>query len=858
MRIASQSPTPQLRTTTRQMSTEMGYGNVVDIHGRSVSPNMRRGGPLVQPVQGWMEQRNLLPAPIRLGHPVEVGRSVSPDGRVTVAYADRAPSQLSSAVRGPAPAPLLFARAAATPASPMILPSATRALSPVPNASQLQGYEWTSRQDFRAVSPLTGQRTMSPMTRVAPAAPQSPMMPVVTRGRTLVVADRLHTPQAPSPCPAVATVTSAAPRSLSPMMASPSPQYTERPWPVCVPMPCTPQLMPSTTRMVSTQSVSPQVSPMRGASGPFANRSDPGTPLAGVVQQGLGVMVSTPSTASRAPQAGKADDRRDIVTYLVGGMRSPTVWHEKAPQALKPSSTSAPPLPPQQQQQQNVELQEGAWFTVGTRRFKILRPLGMGSFGAVWAIMENSGGQELAVKEILCNSEADLCNALFEGHLLRTFAQATGQATLARLPSLIECETLQLSAEMWRVRLVMTQLPGEPLDTHVKRRQRQQQHEEHARNGAHGDGSAESLAYCQEAFHLARELLLQLVPAFEQHVAGLAYHRDVNAHNILIDRRGNVVRYGLVDFGLAVDVSCWHGEDPCSSPSRPSRVGQDGASSWHQLDVGGDCRYWPVSAWVQFLLGWTEVEATSTLRREYVNRLDLHSLGLTALQVLVDLLPASLDMALSGTGTTDFVSELFSLRSAWERYWAAVTPLHRRLMETFHTAGDWDTLKTDCLDASVHHMVQAHLRALRASMSQVRAASERLPSGAGVMQGPAVASLMTALLALVCSGDGDRDEPLGLHVEVPGPTIWKQILTVLKTNAARMPPRSDVPLSAGGRSNGTTGQGESGERQFTHLKGRVDRLTQEMTRFNEDHQPVTLPASAVMNGNQSGVTKRQA
>lgn len=53
---------------------------------------------------------------------------------------------------------------------------------------------------------------------------------------------------------------------------------------------------------------------------------------------------------------------------------------------------------------------------------------------------------------------------------------------------------------------------------------------------------------------LASELLQQLAPAFEEHIAHLAYHRDVNAHNILIDFEGNQPKYGhlvmiLVVFG---------------------------------------------------------------------------------------------------------------------------------------------------------------------------------------------------------------------------------------------------------------------------------------------------------------------
>merc|ERR1719469_88907 len=132
------------------------------------------------------------------------------------------------------------------------------------------------------------------------------------------------------------------------------------------------------------------------------------------------------------------------------------------------------------------------------------------------------------------------------------------------------------------------------------------------------------------------------------------------------------------------------------APARPTRIGVDGACTWHHLDVGGDCRYWPVSAWVQFLLGWTELEAHPPLRFEYQTQLDLHSFGLTALQVFVEMLPplrssdAISGLSSSQDGHVQLLSGVAALQVAWERYWSTVTPLHSRLMDTFHNGGDWD------------------------------------------------------------------------------------------------------------------------------------------------------------------------
>jgi len=436
----------------------------------------------------------------------------------------------------------------------------------------------------------------------------------------------------------------------------------------------------------------------------------------------------------------------------------------------------------------------------------------MGSFGAVWEAV-SSDGSTSAVKEILCSSQADLLNALFEGHLLRSFTmpEETGNSksqsrasplSASRLPSLLGCETSQLGPDLWRVRLSMTCLPGQPLDAFLRQRQQDLKKSAVSLNSA---GKALS-----EACSLARELMDQLVPAFEEHIAALAYHRDVNAHNILIDWiDGQRPRYSLVDFGLAVDVQCWHGDSQeLASPAmRPSRVGQDGASTWHHLDVGGDCRYWPVSAWVQFLLGWTELESDQVLRSEYRTRLDMHSLGLTALQVLVETMPF-VDGASSTPGPhpdgleSEAIKELWGLRHAWENYWTMVSPLHSRLMDTFHTGGDWDLLKADCLDDRVHEEMADHLRAIRASIIKTRSAARRCPpaENAAGFNGDALAGFLTSLLLLIGSGDSTL-ETEGIvgpsAVEVPGPVGWQQVRLALEEGARSGPEALSGPPTSG-------------------------------------------------------------
>eukprot|EP00913_Durusdinium_trenchii_P025435 g23879.t1 len=382
------------------------------------------------------------------------------------------------------------------------------------------------------------------------------------------------------------------------------------------------------------------------------------------------------------------------------------------PQAGVGTSPSGPPLLP------SAELSEGAVLSIGSGgQIRVKKPLGMGSFGAVWEAEQTSGGPNLALKEILCPSQVDLVNAMFEGSLLESFKGKDPKANSACiLPVLVGLDSTPIAKDLYRDSVI-----------------------------------------------LASELLQQLAPAFEEHIAHLAYHRDVNAHNILIDFEGNQPKYGLVDFGLAVDVQSWQGD-----LDERDAAGQDGATTWHHLDVGGDCRYWPVSAWVQFLLGWTELDCNPMLRSEYRTRLDMHSLGLTSLQVLVDTMPADLSLSASHTCFGLF-NELHTLRSAWDRYWNMVTPLHTRLMETFHNGGDWDVLKAHCLESNVHEAIAQELRQIRSSLLRARGT---LTSTRGSGFRETCWGLLTALLLLIGCGEREREgaETLGPSAEeVPGP-----------------------------------------------------------------------------------------
>lgn len=453
------------------------------------------------------------------------------------------------------------------------------------------------------------------------------------------------------------------------------------------------------------------------------------------------------------------------------------------------------------------ELRAGSWAHIGDCLCQVGSPLGMGSYGVVWAA-EAEGCPKLAIKEIVCSSHADLLNALFEGHLLRMFRVQAGLtsavpregstgcsygsgdddetdnpmppsgASQGLIPSLVASETVHLGPERWRVRLAMTRISGEPLDTFLDRRLQRW-------DLSNVEISPALLCeHFKEACQYSHELLSQLAPAFRLFCV-FVYHRDVNTHNILIKPgEANRPRFGLVDFGLAVDALCWQREEGTSwTMSRPSRIGQDGACTWHHLDVGGDCRYWPTSAWVQFMWGWKELEARPALCFEYQTLLDPHALGMTALQLVAEMLPPVPEVRrhepVPTSGSMAHVTaSITALRHAWDGYWGTVSPLHDALMDTFHNGGDWDELKIACMERSVHTAVLDHLRELRVAVQHAKDACMMAPQELGL--GGAHA-LFATLLLLISLGDQPSSERL------QGPRLWKEVTLLLGGNCGASP-----------------------------------------------------------------------
>jgi len=420
-------------------------------------------------------------------------------------------------------------------------------------------------------------------------------------------------------------------------------------------------------------------------------------------------------------------------------------------------------------------LYAGLVLKIGDCQCKITTGLGTGSFGTVWAAecLEGGPGREVAIKEILCRSSVELANAQFEGKLLemvQSHARACGSSCapnvgreayalggrdpLDRIPDLVGTETEICGEEAWHVRLAMTRVPGISLDRFLEGRC-------HRLGGSCSSGSTRSSikkgSQCfTEACSLARDLILQLSPAME-HISKLSYHRDVNSHNILIEGDSSNPVFGLVDFGLAVDLAKWQG------PMGPL--------SWHLVDIGGDCRYWPMSAWLQFECGWRELSKYPPLSQEYQTQLDFHALGITALQVLAALSPPA-----SKESTGSITPQFKALQVAWDQYWQNVTRFWQRLLNVFRTGGDQNALKVACIEEHVHNIVGANLAALRSAMRQAfDACNIAAGTEAHLRQ---LCPLFAALLELVSAGG-----TVGFK-ESQGPSNWQAVHSLISASAS--------------------------------------------------------------------------
>lgn len=277
--------------------------------------------------------------------------------------------------------------------------------------------------------------------------------------------------------------------------------------------------------------------------------------------------------------------------------------------------------------------------------------------------------------------EKDMHQAMYEFRVMLQLQQNAsmksprrwGNLPVLHCPRYYAAECKMTGPSQWRVLGAMEKVDGEPIDAFTTAWERQ-------------------YAFA-DACVLGRGLLEQLGPTFER-VAEIAVHRDVNAHNILIDVQDGQARtahFTLIDFGLAVDSRDWQ------------------RGEWKMHDIGGDCRYWPSSAWMQFVYGYKYLNDRPEYRDHYLTMLDVHCLALTVIQLLTLVMnPAS----------SPHYATLFPV---WNDYWKDATRFWSKLYDVFTKGGDWNSLKRQFMQQQVQETTERNVRRLQRVLRSVAA-----------------------------------------------------------------------------------------------------------------------------------------
>jgi len=234
---------------------------------------------------------------------------------------------------------------------------------------------------------------------------------------------------------------------------------------------------------------------------------------------------------------------------------------------------------------------------------------------------------------------------------------------------------------------------------------------------------------------LAMQMIRQLAPTLET-VSQKTVHRDVNAHNVLIsdaieggchkscaepEEAASRANFWLIDFGLAVDSTTW-------------------STAWREADIGGDCRYWPQSSWFVSFWGADEISAQKDLCAQYVNRLDIFGLGITALELLCTTALDGSNAAGCQSGASDGLRGSWRrLLTAWTKYWTDVTRCHTMIYRLFSLVGDVGPLYQELAKERVVDKILSRMANIRQCL---RACVHRT-------EDPRIQSLLTVLAEML-------------------------------------------------------------------------------------------------------------
>ena len=282
--------------------------------------------------------------------------------------------------------------------------------------------------------------------------------------------------------------------------------------------------------------------------------------------------------------------------------------------------------------------------------------IGQGSFATVYRAKEQDG-KEYALKKIQGNGRQSLDQSRSEINILLALRKHN-----VSTPVIYDYEVCSLEGDQYTCYILTSMEKGIPLgaflDQHV-------------------------LSYTQR-LEICAVMLEQLVPTMKV-IDSICCHRDLTPSNILFDYHN--MKFTIIDFGLAVDKNSWW------------------LYRWRDVSIGGDCRFWPVSGWRMLLDGWTGLSGVCI--DHYRERLDMHSLGLSAVTILC-------------TGLDDGITN--GLVYEWREYMKKANQAWQVFYSCFRTQGNWVQCKM-ILDKQLNVIseTRSSLRRIRRKLCQLKA-----------------------------------------------------------------------------------------------------------------------------------------
>jgi len=413
----------------------------------------------------------------------------------------------------------------------------------------------------------------------------------------------------------------------------------------------------------------------------------------------------------------------------------------------------------------------GEIVTVAAKRFTLGKSIGKGSYGQVWAATDETG-MAVAIKDFSCGvgpgilPDASQQRARFEVEVMQRLIQdpeemrgGNGRPEMSA-PRIIAHQFWPMGAAVPQTaficRIVMTRRPGRPLGTWLDSR-----YERHVPALMAGEDELQrfNLSFFTAA-SAAREMIAQLAPTFERLNSDIAYHRDVNARNLLVhspldgspeDNNGalpvdvNHLEFTILDFGSSTDARAWLGSSE---------------GSWQVENPTGDARYWGPASWIRFLHG-AQALAETSLLSQYTRRLDIFALAVCTLELLmklhnVDFPSEACIRNLDESRTTElqFAQRVQRARMSWGDYWAFAVGSFDRLSEysRLACAGDqanalqvWHGLRT----GSIPELLGQKLNELGQDLHYLAEVCAHTPGGSIGRSWVQVGATLGALLDMV-------------------------------------------------------------------------------------------------------------